>query len=71
MNSKSRRAARDVVERVARTAVQAAAAAWLVQRDVSVSGLKVAGVAALVSLVMGLAGTQVGDKASASYVDEG
>lgn len=69
MNTTSRRAAVDTVERVARTAVQAAAAAWLIDRDVSVAGLKVAGVAALVSLVMCLAGSQVGDKTDAALVD--
>jgi len=61
----------DGLERAVRTAIQAAAAAWLVTQDVSVAGLKVAGIAALVSIAMTLAGSRVGSRDSGSVLDEG
>lgn len=60
----------DGLERAARTAVQAAAAAWLVTQQISLDGLKVAGTAALVSVAMTLAGSRVGDPDSGSVLPE-
>ncbi len=62
----------DGLERAVRTAIQAGAAAWLVTQDVSLSGLKVAGVAVLVSIAMTLAGSRIGnDTDSGSVLDQG
>jgi hypothetical protein len=58
----------DGTERVLRTAVQAAAGTWLIEQQVNVTGLKVAGVAALVSVVMCVAGSRVGDPSNTSLL---
>lgn len=59
---------RDSIERVVRTAAQAAAAAWLVDQSFTLDGLKVAAVAAVVAAVTCLAGSQVGDGRDASLL---
>jgi hypothetical protein len=68
MTRRHKRLLLDSLERVSKTAVQAAAAAWLVAQDFTVTGLRVAGVAALVSVVTCIAGSQVGASDSASLL---
>lgn len=60
----------DTAERMVRTALQAGAAAWLVEQDFTINGLKVAGVAAVVALVTCVAAQPVGASDSASFLPE-
>ena len=56
----------DIIERVAWTAIQAAAAEWLVTQGFDAQTLKLAGAAALAAAVKCVLATRIGDSQSAA-----